>query len=575
MGASFGSTLDPAFFSNTGSRLDLHAWGASVTTTGGGGLQGPPAPESEWYTTGFNGTSAAAAIVAGAVASLQGAVETAFGFPLDGHLTRSVLGATGTPQNAGPNIGPRPDLLAAWTQVSAGVGAVAGNVTESGTGDPIEGADVVVVETGAFTRTGSAGEFTLPLVAGNYTLRIDSFFHQTQYVPVTVTHDATTSADAVMNPKPTTQLVAKARHATTYQDLEGVRVTPLGVPIPPGVTGADGTVLLGPVPGGTYRLLYDGVPGLGAGFRELTFVWEGSPPASVEMLAWLHSAYEDFEGGNAGYVSTQGIWTYGTPQAGGPTGGFSGTKCWGVGMTGNYPDAASDTLFTVPYDFSSESPPFLFLSLHYWSEMESDYDGVAMDVGNFGAHGLIFGPREPLGDYSHEFLAGLATPGLGDYAASGWSGSTGGWRGAVFDLTDRIPYDIFLRFRFGSDSGINGEGFWIDDLTFDTGVDTSALDSPVPSSERTALALAAFPNPTSSEATLAWRAPRHGPASLHVFDVQGRRVRTLVDGADLPESGTVRWDGRDEGGQRLAAGVYWVRLTQENETTVRKIVLLR
>jgi hypothetical protein len=106
-------------FSNVGASVDVQGWGAELTTLGYGDLQGGP-NEDLWYTSAFGGTSGAAALVAGVVASLQG-MELAGGKrpPLTPAGVRQFLHQTGSPQQDGPNapvtssrIGTRPDLIA-------------------------------------------------------------------------------------------------------------------------------------------------------------------------------------------------------------------------------------------------------------------------------------------------------------------------------------------------------------------------------------------------------------------------------------------------------------------------------
>ena len=105
-------------FSNFGSCVDAQGWGAEVTTLGYGDLVGG-ANESLWYTDVFGGTSAAAAIVAGVIADLQG-VNVGGGSkrpPLSAAQVRQFLRSSGTPQQDGANpatqrIGSRPELLA-------------------------------------------------------------------------------------------------------------------------------------------------------------------------------------------------------------------------------------------------------------------------------------------------------------------------------------------------------------------------------------------------------------------------------------------------------------------------------
>jgi len=109
-------------FSSFGSRIDLQGWGSGVVTTGYGDLyMAPdrPADPGLWYTGGFNGTSSAAAIVAGAVANLQGIALAQSGVPLPPLQARTLLVQTGSPQlgNIAEPIGPRPNLLKAAAQI--------------------------------------------------------------------------------------------------------------------------------------------------------------------------------------------------------------------------------------------------------------------------------------------------------------------------------------------------------------------------------------------------------------------------------------------------------------------------
>jgi Subtilase family len=104
--------------SNYGSCVDVQGWGAEVTTLGYGDLQ-DGTDETIWYTDVFGGTSAAAAMVAGVVAALQG-VNVGGGSkraPVTPAQVRQLLRTSGSPQQDGTNpatqhIGSRPELLA-------------------------------------------------------------------------------------------------------------------------------------------------------------------------------------------------------------------------------------------------------------------------------------------------------------------------------------------------------------------------------------------------------------------------------------------------------------------------------
>jgi hypothetical protein len=122
-GAPPGRPRDPECsrlrFSNWGSAIDAQGWGRDVATTGGLGAGAdetrPGSDEDAWYTGGFGGTSAAAPMVAGALACVQGVLRAAGRTPLDPAQARAALRETGSPQQAAADgslqrIGNRPDI---------------------------------------------------------------------------------------------------------------------------------------------------------------------------------------------------------------------------------------------------------------------------------------------------------------------------------------------------------------------------------------------------------------------------------------------------------------------------------
>jgi len=85
----------------------------------------------------------------------------------------------------------------------------------------------------------------------------------------------------------------------------------------------------------------------------------------------------------------------------------------------------------------------------------------------------------------------------------------------------------------------------------------------------------AAPNPFNPATVLRFSLPVAGHAALQVYDVQGRLVRTLVDGHRAAGPGEVRWDGRDQAGRRVASGTYYARLRAAGQTSVRSLVMVK
>ena len=83
------------------------------------------------------------------------------------------------------------------------------------------------------------------------------------------------------------------------------------------------------------------------------------------------------------------------------------------------------------------------------------------------------------------------------------------------------------------------------------------------------------PNPFGMQASLGYDLPRAAFVRLGVYDVAGRSIRRLVNGARPAGRYQVVWDGKDDGGRSLGAGVYLVHLEVEGRAIARKAVILR
>ncbi len=87
--------------------------------------------------------------------------------------------------------------------------------------------------------------------------------------------------------------------------------------------------------------------------------------------------------------------------------------------------------------------------------------------------------------------------------------------------------------------------------------------------------LLAAPNPFNPRVTVTWQLDAPSDGTVAVYDLAGRRLRTLVRG-ELPAAGqSAVWDGRDAAGRAMPSGTYLVTLRTEAGTATRKVVLAR
>jgi hypothetical protein len=85
-----------------------------------------------------------------------------------------------------------------------------------------------------------------------------------------------------------------------------------------------------------------------------------------------------------------------------------------------------------------------------------------------------------------------------------------------------------------------------------------------------------YPNPfrVQGQTTLEYSLPEQTEVSVSVYDILGRRVRTLVNGKSQRAGvHTVRWDGQNGQGQTVASGVYFARLEAGQTRTIKMVVI--
>ena len=137
-----------------------------------------------------------------------------------------------------------------------------------------------------------------------------------------------------------------------------------------------------------------------------------------------------------------------------------------------------------------------------------------------------------------------------------------------------------MRFRFtlGSYGYSNAPGWYLDDLqVFGSNPTVAVASAPVPVS-----AFCGRPSPSPGAGAMTLELSLTGPTRLEarVYDAGGRLVRRLQDRLYPAGAHRLRWDGRDGGGQRVAAGVYFLRLDADRRLhghsrgVTRKLVVI-
>ena len=83
------------------------------------------------------------------------------------------------------------------------------------------------------------------------------------------------------------------------------------------------------------------------------------------------------------------------------------------------------------------------------------------------------------------------------------------------------------------------------------------------------------PNPFHAGTTIRFALPQAEHVDLEVYNVAGKRVRTLASGREGAGLLAYTWDGRNDAGQRVTSGVYFYRLKAGEHEATRKMVFMK
>jgi parallel beta-helix repeat protein len=85
-----------------------------------------------------------------------------------------------------------------------------------------------------------------------------------------------------------------------------------------------------------------------------------------------------------------------------------------------------------------------------------------------------------------------------------------------------------------------------------------------------------YPNPFNPETYISFALPVSSPVSLKIYNVAGQLVKTLVDGEQMTVGlHVVRWDGTNNGGEEVASGIYFYKMSAGDFHATKKMVVTK
>ncbi|NIO28947.1 MAG: T9SS type A sorting domain-containing protein, partial [Candidatus Latescibacteria bacterium] len=85
-----------------------------------------------------------------------------------------------------------------------------------------------------------------------------------------------------------------------------------------------------------------------------------------------------------------------------------------------------------------------------------------------------------------------------------------------------------------------------------------------------------YPNPFNPVTTLRYDVPSPGSVvSIVIYNIKGQAVKRLMNQYKAPGFHSIAWNGKDDRGESVASGIYFVQMKAEGFRQTRKLVLLK
>jgi len=84
-----------------------------------------------------------------------------------------------------------------------------------------------------------------------------------------------------------------------------------------------------------------------------------------------------------------------------------------------------------------------------------------------------------------------------------------------------------------------------------------------------------FPNPFNPTTTISFKNPQTSKVSIGIYNIRGQKIRTIAKDVFRKGENRVMWDGVNDTGNRVASGIYFVKIQSETNIAVKKIMLMK
>lgn len=102
----------------------------------------------------------------------------------------------------------------------------------------------------------------------------------------------------------------------------------------------------------------------------------------------------------------------------------------------------------------------------------------------------------------------------------------------------------------------------------------SSLDQSAETSGES-LSIRTYPNPFNPETNIEYHLRSNALVAIHIYDIQGKLVRSWADNYRQAGTYTIKWVGLNDNKSPVPSGVYFIRISAGNEILNHRIVMMK
>lgn len=150
-----------------------------------------------------------------------------------------------------------------------------------------------------------------------------------------------------------------------------------------------------------------------------------------------------------------------------------------------------------------------------------------------------------------------------------WEAEYGGTRSDGARSVQRTSDGGYIVAGYTGSFGAGGKDVYLIKTAPQSGIESEHF------AEKRLFPLQSTPNPLTDGTSIGYQLPQKSSVRLIIYNLLGRKVRTLLNEEQSVGPHTVIWNGRDNAGRNLSSGTYFLRLEAGQHTATKKLCVLR